>query len=173
MTTSALHSALSRGPDLIPPPRLSVARLAELVTSLAGEPSKWQSTIRFGSANRWWTRLHGDDVLDMWLLTWVHDTGTDLHDHGDSAGAFTVVSGELEEVRPKPDGSLVTARLCAGAVRTIAPGAVHDVRSPSALPAVSIHAYSPPLRSMTFYEAGTDGPRPTRTVSTQTEGDLL
>jgi mannose-6-phosphate isomerase-like protein (cupin superfamily) len=158
---------------VIAPHRLNVARLAELVTSLAREPSKWQSNIRFGTANRWWTRLAGDDASDIWLLTWVHDTGTDLHDHGDSAGAFTVVSGELEEVRPKADGSLITTRLSAGAVRTIAPGAVHDVRSPSALPAVSIHAYSPPLRTMTFYEAGTGGPRATRTVSTQSEGDLV
>jgi Cysteine dioxygenase type I len=172
MSMHAPHSALHSGPDLIPPRRLDVTRLAELVTSLAGEPSEWQSNIRFGTADRWWTRLHGDEASDVWLLTWVHDTGTDLHDHGDSAGAFTVVSGELEEVRPKADGGLVTTRLFAGAVRTIAPGAVHDVRSPSALPAISIHAYSPPLRTMTFYEAGKGGPRPTRTVSTRSKGDL-
>jgi hypothetical protein len=172
MTTSALHSALHQRPDSITRHRLSVARLADVVRSVADEPLTWQSSIRFGTANRWWIRLHGDDVLDVWLLTWVHDTGTDLHDHGDSAGAFTVVSGDLEEVRPNADGGIVTSRLSAGAVRTIAPGAVHDVRSPSAHPAISIHAYSPPLRTMTFYEARADGPRPTRTVSTQTEGEL-
>lgn len=171
MTTTALTSARPLGPVLTTP-RLSVSQLAERVRSLAEEPSTWQSTVRFGTARRWWTRLQGDDVVDIWLLTWVHDTGTDLHDHGDSAGAFVVVSGELEEVRPRTDGSLRTVRLQAGAVRTIAPGAVHDVRSPSRLPAVSIHAYSPPLRTMTFYEPGTGGPRPTRTVATQTEGDL-
>jgi hypothetical protein len=146
--------------------------LSGLVTDLARQPSKWQSSIRFGSSDRWWTRLRGDDIIDVWLLTWVHDTGTDLHDHGESAGAFTVVSGELEEVRPDAAGNLVTTRLLTGAVCQIERGAVHDVRSPSALPAISIHAYSPPLRQMTFYEPGSSGPQPTRTVITQSEGSL-
>jgi mannose-6-phosphate isomerase-like protein (cupin superfamily) len=153
--------------------QLSVGELATLVSDLADNPQDWQAKIRFGTEQRWWTRLRGDGVVDIWLLTWVTDTGTDLHDHGESAGAFTVISGELEEVRPDGQtGELRTTRLVAGDVRTVERGAVHDVRSPSRRPAVSIHAYSPPLREMTFYEQRDSGPAPTRTVSTAAEGDL-
>ena len=57
---------------------------------------------------RWFTRLHGDDELDVWLISWVPDRSTELHDHGGSLGALTVVSGALA----KPVG---TGRRC-GAV---------------------------------------------------------
>jgi mannose-6-phosphate isomerase-like protein (cupin superfamily) len=143
------------------------------VSDLAEHPASWQAQVRFKQAERWWTRLAGDDVADVWLLTWVTDTNTDLHDHGESAGAFTVVSGELEEVRPDPQtGGLVSARVLPGHVCRVDRGEVHDVRSPSLLPAVSIHAYSPPLREMTFYEQRDSETTPIRTVSTQAEGAL-
>jgi hypothetical protein len=148
--------------------------LATLVSDLADRPHVWRPQVRFGSDERWWTRLRGDDTVDIWLLTWVTDTGTDLHDHGSSAGAFTVVAGTLEEVRPEgPNGALVVTSLAAGDVRVVERGVVHDVRSPSDLPAISLHAYSPPLREMTFYAPSPHGPQPIRTVTTETEGDLL
>lgn len=154
-------------------PALTVDELATVVGDLADNPTRWQAQLRFGADERWWTRLHGDDTVDIWLLTWVRDTGTDLHDHGDSAGAFTIVSGVLEEVRPDgPDAQLVTTRLHEGDVRKIARGVVHDVRSPSRAPAISIHAYSPPLREMTFYEQRDTGPQPTKTVTTTSVGTL-
>jgi mannose-6-phosphate isomerase-like protein (cupin superfamily) len=152
---------------------LSTTSLAALVHELADDPARWQAQVRFGTEERWWTRLHGDDTVDVWLLTWVRDTGTDLHDHGGSAGAFTVVSGVLDEVRPEAaGGELVINRLHPGDVRSIERGVVHDVRSPSRAPAISIHAYSPPLREMTFYEQSPAGPQPTRTVATNGEPEI-
>jgi hypothetical protein len=48
---------------------------------------------------------------------------------------------------------------------------VHDVRDPFLEPAISIHAYSPPLSRMTYYERGPGGIVPVRTVETrQPEG---
>jgi mannose-6-phosphate isomerase-like protein (cupin superfamily) len=148
--------------------QLTVDDLTTLVADVADEPAAWQEKIRFCSDHRWWIRLRGDDVVDVWLMTWVQDTATDLHDHGASAGAFVVVSGELEEVTPGYDG-LDSARVLSGEVRGVERGAVHDVRSPSASPAISIHAYSPPLREMTFYEQREGSPQPTRTVPTVSE----
>lgn len=49
--------------------------------------------------DRWFTRLHGDEELDVWLISWVPDRSTELHDHGGSLGALTVVSGALKESR--------------------------------------------------------------------------
>jgi mannose-6-phosphate isomerase-like protein (cupin superfamily) len=151
---------------------LEVDQLADLVREVARDLSSWQPRVCFRRDERWWTRLSGDETVDVWLLTWVQDTGTDLHDHGDSAAAFTVVSGILDEVRPDGSGGLATTRLRAGQVRTVEPGAVHDVRNPHLRAAISIHAYSPPLREMTFYNHTATGPEPTRTVLTNGEPEV-
>jgi len=111
------------------------------------------------SANeRWFTQLHGDDELDVWLISWVPERSTALHDHGGSLGALTVVSGALRETRW--DGAaLRRRRLGAGDQAAFPLGWVHDVvwapdRDTSAPigPTLSVHAYSPPLTAMSYYE---------------------
>ena len=76
--------------------------------------------------DRWFTRLHGDDELDVWLISWVPDRSTELHDHGGSLGALTVVSGALRETRW--DGEALRRRRLGQATRRRFPlGWVHDV----------------------------------------------
>ena len=99
----------------------------------------------------------------MWLLTWLHDQSTELHDHGLSAAAFTVVRVELLEVRATADAQLSSHRRLPDETTWVAPGVVHDVRHSSG-PAISIHAYSPPLDSMTYYEARRGRLEPVRTL---------
>ena len=106
--------------------------------------------------DRWFTRLHGDDELDVWLISWVPDRSTELHDHGGSLGALTVVSGSLAETRWDGDG-LRRRRLSAGDQAAFPLGWVHDVVwAPEPIPVVgptlSVHAYSPPLTAMSYYE---------------------
>src|ERR1700758_1697096 len=50
-------------------------------------------------AERWFARIHGDEELDVWLISWVPGRATELHDHGGSLGALTVLSGSLNEFR--------------------------------------------------------------------------
>ena len=76
--------------------------------------------------DRWFTRLHGDDELDVWLISWVPDRSTELHDHGGSLGALTVVSGALDETRWDGD-ALRRRRLDAGDQAAFPLGWVHDV----------------------------------------------
>ena len=64
-----------------------------------------------------------------------------------------MVQGELQERtpaagRPAP----VAAAVPAGRVRSFGPRHVHEVANETAVPAVSIHAYSPPLAGMRRYE---------------------
>jgi Cysteine dioxygenase type I len=107
---------------------------------------------------RWFTRLHGDDELDIWLISWVPDRSTELHDHGGSLGALTVVSGALRETRW--DGVALRSRyLWAGDQGGFPLGWVHDVvwaseGHPTApiTPTLSVHAYSPPLTAMSYYD---------------------
>ena len=112
-------------------------------------------------SERWFTRIHGDDELDVWLISWVPGHATELHDHGGSLGALTVLSGSLSEFRW--DGQkLRRRRLDAGDQAGFPLGWVHDVvwaprtaptqRPASAQPTLSVHAYSPPLTAMSYYE---------------------
>ena len=65
--------------------------------------------------DRWFTRLYGDDELDIWLISWVPDRSTEMHDHGGSLGALTVVSGTLRETRW--DGEPLRRRRLGPAIR--------------------------------------------------------
>jgi predicted metal-dependent enzyme (double-stranded beta helix superfamily) len=105
------------------------------------------------------------------LLTWLPSQGTELHDHGGSAGAFIVVAGELTELLPRTHAngavSLVARRRRSMSTTAFGPQHVHDVVNRGRQPAVSVHAYSPPLRAMRFYEvAGGGGLTVSRTVAT-------
>jgi predicted metal-dependent enzyme (double-stranded beta helix superfamily) len=107
------------------------------------------------SDERWFTRLHSEDELDVWLISWVPGQATELHDHGGSLGALTLISGALHEYRW--DGEeLRHRRLDAGDQAGFPLGWVHDVTwSPgdqAPAPALSVHAYSPPLTAMSYYE---------------------
>ncbi|WP_084293390.1 cysteine dioxygenase [Mycobacterium gastri] len=118
-------------------------------------------------AERWFARVHGDDDLDIWLISWVPGHATELHDHGGSIGALTVLSGSLNEYRW--DGRrLRRRRLDAGDQAGFPLGWVHDVvwaprtapitepatepLSSPMPPTLSVHAYSPPLTAMSYYE---------------------
>lgn len=108
------------------------------------------------TVDRWFTRIHGDDELDVWLIGWVPDRSTELHDHGGSLGALTVVSGSLDETRWS-GGALRRRRLRSGDQAAFPLGWVHDVvraNDPDAVagPTLSVHAYSPPLTAMSYYQ---------------------
>jgi quercetin dioxygenase-like cupin family protein len=144
--------------------RLELPELVEVVRSYADQIDLWLPQVRFTAESRWWTQLHGDDTHDVWLLSWLQDQITELHDHGGSTAAFTVVQGALEEVRIEA-GKLSATDLRPGRTQWVAPGVVHDVRNVESLPAVSIHAYSPPLTSMTYYRQDGGSLVPTHTVT--------
>ena len=123
---------------------------------------------------RWFTRLHAEDDLDVWLISWVPGHTTELHDHGGSLGALTVLSGALDEYRWTGDG-LRRRRLDAGDQAAFPLGWVHDVSAaPTSSPeTLSVHAYSPPLTAMSYYDlTQRHRLRRTRTVLTDVpEGD--
>lgn len=135
------------------PTALSPARLSRLARSVAGSPRHWQDLVRYDPDRRWYHLLERDDEREIWLLSWLPGQGTGLHDHGASAGAFAIARGTLAEQAAPAGAPLPAARLLrAGTVRSFGPAYVHDVRNESAAPAVSVHAYSPPLSSMRRYK---------------------
>jgi predicted metal-dependent enzyme (double-stranded beta helix superfamily) len=137
---------------------LSPAELTQIARQAADQPELWRDLVRFDTAKRWYVRLEHGDQHEVWLLTWLAGQQTGFHDHGESCGAFVVVGGSLTERaavagRPEPGGR----KLATGSVRSFGTHYVHDVRNDHTDPAVSIHAYSPPLTSMRRFEVAGDG----------------
>ena len=164
-STRPLPSTHSSAPEA-PRPGLPLADLVGLVRRLAADPSVWRPHLRFDSTSRSWARLPSPAGVDVWLLTWLPGQRTELHDHGDAAAAFSVVLGEVEEVRPDSAARLDRSRLSVGDTRWMAPGVVHDVLGAGDRPSASLHAYSPRLRTMTFWTPTPAGLRRGRTVVT-------
>ena len=129
-----------------------------------GQPSPrsqagWRDIVRFDAARRWYRRLELTDDHEVWLLSWLPGQSTGFHDHGEAVGAFAVAHGELPE-RTVPAGRRAGA--AAGVsrpaqVRPFGPAHVHDVVNVWTAPAVSVHAYSPPLTAMRRYELTAGG----------------
>lgn len=107
--------------------------------------------IDYDPDDRWHQRIYRDRRMDIWLISWLPSQGTQLHDHGGSSGAFTVLSGTLAEAVAR-GGRLREHERRAGESVGFGPHYVHDVRNLSDAPAASVHAYSPPLTTMTFYD---------------------
>jgi rhodanese-related sulfurtransferase/mannose-6-phosphate isomerase-like protein (cupin superfamily) len=129
-------------------PTRTLTHLADIVRSLAQRPDEWMPRVQLRCGERWFECVERDPDHDVWLISWLPGQGTGFHDHGGSAGAFAVVLGTLEEHRAGADPLTVHG----GEVRAFGSQYAHDVRNASAAPAVSIHAYSPPLTRMTKYE---------------------
>jgi hypothetical protein len=114
--------------------------------------------VQYDADTRWHQRLYRDRRVDVWLISWLPSQGTQLHDHGGSSGAFTVISGRLSEAVHRPGSAqLLEHSRGAGASIGFGPHYVHDVRNLSDQPAVSVHAYSAPLTTMNFYDVEEDG----------------
>lgn len=137
------------------PAALSRPELAELARRYAVEVSEGRYEVVADPDERWHVRLHCDDVADVWLISWTESQGTELHDHGGSSGAFSVVDGTLTEsiwLDSSEGGRLEHRSRSVGETVTFGPGYVHDVRNTAVPVAVSVHAYSPPLSLMHFYD---------------------
>jgi cysteine dioxygenase type I len=160
-SVSAFRSAVS--PEATPASRfardvapLRVGELVAFTQFLAREVRAGAHVVDFDPDQRWHRRLYQDGRVDVWLISWLPEQGTQLHDHGGSAGSFTVVEGRLSEAvhvrHGAAAGTLRERRHRTGATVGFDGRHVHDVRNLDLRPAVSVHAYSPPLTSMTFYD---------------------
>jgi predicted metal-dependent enzyme (double-stranded beta helix superfamily) len=127
----------------------------EIARHYARNAQLWAVQPEFNAANRWYACLADDDDAQVWLLTWLPGQGTDLHDHGTSAGAFAVARGTLTErvvaARSREAVHQSTTDLAAGRVRYFGEHHVHQVTNALTEPAVSVHVYAPALRWMNTY----------------------
>jgi predicted metal-dependent enzyme (double-stranded beta helix superfamily) len=137
---------------------LTNAAPAAIAQELADSPEIWWPQYRRDQGQRWYVPLLEENDFEAWLLGWPVGEGIELHDHGSSSGALVVVEGTLLETYVatsewvRPGARLRHRRLPEGALVSFGSDHIHDVVNGGARQALSIHVYSPRLRSMTFYE---------------------
>jgi mannose-6-phosphate isomerase-like protein (cupin superfamily) len=136
---------------------LERAQLRALVERLAAEPRRWRPLVRHAGGERHFEQMWRDDHVDVWVISWAKGGDTGFHDHDVSRGAVAVVEGELVEERLVLAGGARVFRHRAGDAFDFDAAHVHRMRSDSDVPAVSIHAYSPPLWRMGSYAVAPDG----------------
>jgi hypothetical protein len=131
------------------------ARLDHLAIAVrhAATPHLWPVAPRFNPVQRWYHRIAAEPDHEVWVLTWLPGQGTDLHDHGGSAGAFHVLSGSLVEdtVTAGRPARMTGRELGEGAGRRFGSRHIHRIRNASDRPAISVHVYGPALTAMTRY----------------------
>jgi len=132
--------------------RLTPVQLRAVTAGLAAHRDLWADLVVHDPDVRWYLPLHRSNSCDVWLLAWERGQDTDWHDHGGSSGSFAVAEGCLTEQYRAPSGRRMVRRLLhAHEAVAFGPAHVHDVAHGEGGPAISIHAYSPPLVAMTYY----------------------
>src|SRR3954451_17647226 len=141
---------------------LSRTQLRVLVDGVASEDHLWRHLVRHEPDRRVYEELLVDDPalagrVGLWLICWMDDHDTGFHDHDVSSGAVAVAAGILSDERLAV-GADPPARVYSwGQSFDFGPADIHRMSHAGGGPAISIHAYSPPLRGMGAYDLGAGG----------------
>jgi predicted metal-dependent enzyme (double-stranded beta helix superfamily) len=163
MTVATLELPRPCGRDLF------ADELERFVAELADRPELWVGLVEHDPAQRTYHELVSDEHLTAWLICWSDEHDTGFHDHDVSCGAVAVVSGAVREERLAIGGPPRDRVFSAGAAFSFSAADIHRVRHAGADPAVTIHAYSPPLLRMGAYVVGDDGVLARHSLSYQQE----
>lgn len=136
---------------------LDLDALAQLVADIAACPTLWIPLVTSDSARRRYRLAYEDERLDVWVLSWMPGQTTGFHDHGHSGVALTAVQGSVLERRLRLPVGISTRILAPSRIQTGAAGYIHSVGHHQGEPAVTLHAYSPPLGEVGQYTAEPDG----------------
>ncbi len=157
MSTIARPADELEGEYEVPAGTLTTTQLASLARSIADDPARWEHVVRHDPEQRTYALLHQDDDVTIWLICWGpgHDTG--FHDHDVSGAGVALARGAVIDERLTAIGAPIQRRLDPEHGATIEPTEIHRIHHPGGEPAVSIHAYSPPLLRTGAYEIAEDG----------------
>ena len=136
---------------LVEVPPLTVPELRALARELRANRDLWEPLVRVTPAERHYELLRQDERVMAWVISWMDDHDTGFHDHDRSAGAVAVARGRIREERLRVGGPPASRVLSAGDVLDFQASDIHRVAHEAGEPAVTIHVYSPPLRTMGAY----------------------
>jgi mannose-6-phosphate isomerase-like protein (cupin superfamily) len=136
---------------------LSETDLTRFVGELAAVSDRWRHLVRHSSDARLYEQIWDDDDVNAWVICWSDAQDTGFHDHDDSAAAILGIEGCIEEDRLRLGAAAHTRAIGPGTTVLVPPTAIHRVRHVGVVPAITIHAYSPPLRRTGAYRVGAGG----------------
>ncbi|HVW45956.1 MAG TPA: hypothetical protein VHA76_02800 [Solirubrobacterales bacterium] len=139
---------------------LTEDELVAVAIQIAARQELWSEHVSHDPEHRTYAELIRDEHLDVWLLCWSRDHDTGFHDHDLSAGAVAVAAGAVREERlvlGRPVDSPIARVAGAGSSFSFGASDIHRVLHAGEGPAVTIHAYSPPLVRMGSYAVETSG----------------
>jgi mannose-6-phosphate isomerase-like protein (cupin superfamily) len=131
--------------------------LQRFAASLAASPEHWRHLVRHADDARVYEQIWDDEDVNAWVICWSGDQDTGFHDHDESAAGIAVVSGRVREDRLRLGAEPASREIGPGGAFTVPPVAIHRVLHAGGEPAVTIHAYSPPLRRTGVYRIAEDG----------------
>ena len=133
------------------------AQLRRFATSLATSGDLWGHLVQHRRDARLYEQIWDTDDVNAWLICWSEDQDTGFHDHDDSAAAIRVIEGQVREERLRLGAAPSSRVIGPGSTFLVPPSAIHRVLHAGSAPAVTIHAYSPPLRRTGAYWVGPGG----------------
>ncbi|WP_305093736.1 cysteine dioxygenase [Prescottella sp. R16] len=177
-----MRSASSVDASASLPVRLRPADLLHLTDQFASDvlDGRYDHLLppAFPVRNPWSVRLRSDADVDVRLVSRPRGRSVELHGHAGASSALTVLSGGLDEYRWS-ESELRRRTLEPGDQTAFPAGSVYDVvrarvSAGTDEPTLSVHAYSRPLTTVSYYEVTESGTlRRTRTeLADLPEGDL-
>jgi predicted metal-dependent enzyme (double-stranded beta helix superfamily) len=136
---------------------LTRAELERLAADLAAHRELWEHLVVRSVDERYYVRLHRDRFTEIWLICWCPSQDTGFHDHDGSRGGVAVVHGAIRETLLGACGERPEVVYVEGEAFSFGASHIHDVQYEGGDPAASLHAYSPPLGEMGFYDVADDG----------------
>jgi mannose-6-phosphate isomerase-like protein (cupin superfamily) len=148
---------------------LTTAALERFVARLAATPELWQHAVRHASDVRVYEQIWNDEDVNAWVICWSEDQDTGFHDHDDSSAAIAVIDGQVREDRLRLGDSARSQTFGPGQIFTVPAVAIHRVLHAGDIPAVTLHAYSPPLDRTGTYRIGPNGELERELLSSEEE----
>jgi mannose-6-phosphate isomerase-like protein (cupin superfamily) len=142
---------------MFPAMSLTSQELERFAAALATAPERWAHLVRHAGDERVYDQIWDDPDVNAWVICWSEDQDTGYHDHDESAAAVAVVAGRVREERLTLGARPRSREVEAGETFTVPPVAIHRVLHAGTAPAVTIHAYSPPLTRTGAYRISPNG----------------
>lgn len=136
---------------------LSSVECGKAARAIAADEDRWRPHVRFDAGNRAFAEIERTEEYQVYVISWLDDADTGFHDHDVSAGAVHVIEGAIHEERLGFGRGHLERVFGPGETIEFGPSYIHRFRPAEGVPTVSVHVYSPPLRTMGAYSEGPDG----------------
>jgi hypothetical protein len=141
-----------------PRAELNPIELERFAAALALAPQHWREALdQRGTSQRSYAQIWSDAYVNAWAIRWTAGADTGYHDHHVAAAGIAVVDGFVIEERLALAGPPITRRFASGQAFHLPAVAIHRVRHGGGAAALTIHAYSPPLRVQGAYRVAANG----------------